>query len=78
MPAYIAREPIEHDGARTEPGGELKLTEAQAAPLLAMGHVEPKVNGGAKARAKTSAEEETASVLDGASSDADAAAQQQG
>ena len=42
MPTYIAREPIEHDGVRTEPEGELKLTEGQAAPLLAIGHIVPK------------------------------------
>lgn len=54
MPTFIAREPIEHDGVRTEPGGELKLTEAAAAPLLALGHVEAKPAAG-KAKSEADA-----------------------
>jgi hypothetical protein len=32
---------LEHDGARRQPGEELDLTPAAAAPLIALGAVEP-------------------------------------
>lgn len=42
MPKFAALQPIEHDGVRVEPPGVLDLTEEQAAPLLALGHIEPR------------------------------------
>ncbi len=39
----VAVMPVEHDGVRMEPGDEFELDEAQAAPLLAVNAVAPKV-----------------------------------
>lgn len=38
MPRYVVIHPIEHDGKRYEVG-TIELTEKQAAPLLAIGHI---------------------------------------
>ncbi len=38
MPRYVVIHPIEHDGKRVE-FGTIDLTEKQAAPLLAIGHI---------------------------------------
>lgn len=38
MPRYVVIHPIEHDGKRYEVG-TIDLTEKQAAPLLAIGHI---------------------------------------
>jgi hypothetical protein len=38
MPRYEVIQPIEHDGKRAE-SGFIELTEAEAAPLLAIGHI---------------------------------------
>jgi hypothetical protein len=38
MPRYVVIHPIEHDGKRVEVG-VIDLTEKQAAPLLAIGHI---------------------------------------
>jgi len=35
-------QPIEHDHQRYEPGSEIDLTEKQAEPLLAIGHIHGK------------------------------------
>jgi hypothetical protein len=40
--AVIALVPVEHDLVRSEPGDAFELTEAQAAPLLAVGAVKLK------------------------------------
>lgn len=45
MPRYVVFQPIEHDGKRVE-FGTIELTEKEAAPLLAIGHI-----GQPKARA---------------------------
>lgn len=38
MPRYEVIQPIEHDGKRAE-SGFIELSEAEAAPLLAIGHI---------------------------------------
>jgi hypothetical protein len=70
MAVYIAKEPIQHNGVRTEPGAELKLSDAHAAPLLAIGHIEAK----AKPTGKASAADAPAGVP--AVGNGDAAAEQ--
>lgn len=55
---YEAVEPIEHDGARTEPGGTLTLEDEAAAPLVALGHIKPA--GPDKAAADKAAAEKAA------------------
>jgi hypothetical protein len=42
MLTVIALVPVEHDLVRSEPGDEFELTEAQAAPLLAVNAVKLK------------------------------------
>lgn len=39
MPKFTCLEPIEHDLQRYEVEGEITLTDEEAAPLLAIGHI---------------------------------------
>jgi hypothetical protein len=53
MPRYVVIHPIEHDGKRVEVG-TIDLTEKQAAPLRAIGHIAQPKQRAARAPADTS------------------------
>ena len=61
MPKFTAIEPVKHDGRRHEPGSALEMTQAHAAPLLALGAIEPERKPQVKpATEKAEAEAQTA------------------
>lgn len=60
MPKYLVIHPVEHDGVRHEPEEILTVSEAVAAPLLAVGAV---VEQGGSRRGSKAAEEKAAAEL---------------
>ncbi len=90
MPKFTAIEPVKHNGRRYEPDDTLELTQAHAAPLLALGAIEPErkpqakpaaekaaveVQEVAQAEAQTAAEKAAVEVQDVAQAEAQTAAQ---
>lgn len=71
MPKFTAIQPVKHNGRRYEPDATLELTQAQAAPLLALGAIEPE----RKPQAKPAAEKAAVQVQEVTQAEAEAEAQ---